>query len=246
VNSFLEHVTAVVLAGGLGTRIKSLYPDLPKPMIPVNGKPFVEWVLRYLFKQGVRRAIISSGYRAEVIEKYAAGQPVAGMQVDCVAEPEPLGTAGGFLHAASSVPKSPAGWLVLNGDSLLLADLGVPAQIMNEPTVQAVVTGIEVPDTSRYGKLRFDSNGQLLQFAEKEPGKGVVNAGVYFFKNTALLMFPAQRCLSFEKDVFPALLRKEACIKVYLASGAFLDIGTPESLAQADSFIRQNLTHFQT
>ena len=265
-------ITAVVLVGGLGTRIQSLYPNIPKPMIPVLGKPFVEWVLRYLRAQGIQRAILSSGYRAEVVEEHFAAQPVEGMEVNCIAEPEPLGTAGGFLNAVTALPRPVRRgegrgegvlWLVLNGDSLVFADLGPAIELLKNPEVEAVVVGIEVPDTARYGKLRFNCSGQLLHFGEKEPGKGVINAGIYLFKDSVLAKFPSSAAtatarpgrlalpspepvmqLSFEKDVFPALLNRQTNIQVCVISGPFLDIGTPASVAQADAFIKENLNAF--
>jgi D-glycero-alpha-D-manno-heptose 1-phosphate guanylyltransferase len=242
-----SELVAVVLVGGLGTRIQSLFPNIPKPMIPVLGKPFVEWVLRFLRSQSVQRAILSSGYRAEVVEKHFSGQPIDGMSVQCVAEPKPLGTAGGFLHAALEGKRvcTPKYWLVLNGDSLVFADLKPAMELIKKPEVEAVVVGIEVPDTARYGKLRFDCSGQLLHFAEKEPGKGVINAGIYLFKDEVLEKFPSTKDqLSFEKDVFPALLNKQTNIQVCVVSGPFLDIGTPESVTHADAFIKENLNAF--
>ena len=93
-----EQITAVVLAGGFGTRIKHLLGDLPKPMASVNGKPFVEWVVRYLAAQGIRNVILSTGHLAETVEKHFASQPVKNVCVTCVPETTPLGTAGGFLN----------------------------------------------------------------------------------------------------------------------------------------------------
>jgi D-glycero-alpha-D-manno-heptose 1-phosphate guanylyltransferase len=254
-----NQLTAVVLVGGLGTRIQSLYPNIPKPMIPVLGKPFVEWVLRYLRSQFIHRAILSSGYRAEVVGKHFAKQRIDGMEIRCVSEPKPLGTAGGFLNAvavSNQIGLRPAEerlagqpiWLVLNGDSLVFADMAPAIELIQKPDVEAVVVGIEVPDTSRYGKLRFDCTGQLLHFGEKEPGKGVINAGIYFFKESVLAQFPSARegQLSFEKDVFPALLNKQTNIQVCVVSGPFLDIGTPESVTKADAFIKANLNAFSS
>jgi D-glycero-alpha-D-manno-heptose 1-phosphate guanylyltransferase len=245
-----DQLTAVVLVGGLGTRIQSLYPNIPKPMIPVMGRPFVEWVVRYLRSQFIHRVILSSGYRAEVVEGYFAAKPVDGVDVECVIEPKPLGTAGGFLHAVAAGKAKSEGesklWLVLNGDSLVFADLKPALELIAEPEVEAVVVGIEMPDTSRYGTLRFDCTGQLLHFGEKEPGYGVINAGIYLFKDEALQKFPSAKnnSLSFERDVFPVLLNKQTKIQVCVVSGPFLDIGTPESVTQADAFIKGNLNAF--
>ena len=122
-----ETTTAVVLAGGFGKRIQHLLPDLPKPMAPVNGRPFLEWVVRYLAAQKIRRVILSTGHRAEIVAKHFRSQPVKNVHVSCVPETQPLGTAGGFLNAIrgaadGSRPQGPA-WLVLNGDSLAPASL---------------------------------------------------------------------------------------------------------------------------
>src|SRR5688500_14525934 len=110
----LEQVTAVVLAGGFGTRIRHVLPDVPKPMAPVAGRPFVEWVVRFLGAQGVRRVVLSTGYLAEKIGAHFASGRVGPVAVSCVAETSPLGTAGGFLNAAAVGRGEAKGWLVLN------------------------------------------------------------------------------------------------------------------------------------
>jgi D-glycero-alpha-D-manno-heptose 1-phosphate guanylyltransferase len=240
----LNRVTAVVLAGGLGTRIKALYPNLPKPMIPICGKPFLEWVIRYLRKQGLERAIISSGYKAEIISHHFSHQPVAGIHVQCVNETTPQGTAGGFLEAATRAQITPDAWLVLNGDSLVFADLKTAASPLADKAVEGVVVGVAVPDTSRYGKIIFDAFGRLLRFEEKMPGQGAINAGIYFLQNSLIQTFPANRPLSFEKDVFPQLLGRAANIKVDVAQAPFLDIGTPDSVVLGEEFVQKNKDHF--
>ena len=94
------HITALILAGGFGTRVKDLLNGLPKPMAPVNGKPFIEWIVRWLKAQSIRDVIISTGYRAEVLAEYFKALPVPEMNVQCVTEPEPMGTGGGLAFAA--------------------------------------------------------------------------------------------------------------------------------------------------
>ena len=94
-----SQITAVVLAGGFGKRIRHLLPVIPKPMAPVNGRPFLEWVVRYLAAQKIRRVILSTGHLAEIVAKHFQSQPVKNVRVTCVPEAEPLGTAGGFLNA---------------------------------------------------------------------------------------------------------------------------------------------------
>lgn len=238
--STLANTVAVILAGGLGTRIRHLHPDVPKPMIPVAGRPFLEWVLHFLRRQGIGTAVISSGHLAEVVERHFAAHPVPGLTVQCVAEPTPLGTGGGLLHAVATSGLKPESWLVLNGDSMVFADLPLAAKPLATPAVQGVVVGVAMDDASRYGTLRFDAEGRLQSFEEKRPGAGVINAGIYFFKAPVVARFPAARPLSFEKDVFPRLLADGIRLDVSATTAPFLDIGTPESLAQAGEFIRAN------
>ena len=240
----LEQISAVVLAGGLGTRVKSLYPDLPKPMISVSGRPFVEWVLRYLSQQGIGRALLSCGYKAEAFANHFKGQAVPGLVIRCLNEQSPQGTAGGFLEAVAQSQESPEAWLVVNGDSLVLANLKAATQFLSDPVVKGGLVGAEVTDTSRYGRIIFDETGRLLRFEEKRPGHGVINAGMYVFKPELLAQFPRQRPVSFETEVFPSLLSRQVHLQVSVTNAPFLDIGTPESLALAEDFIRQNAKHF--
>ena len=117
------NITALILAGGFGTRVKDLLGDLPKPMEPVNGKPFVEWIVRWLKAQGVRDVVISTGYGSEFVVNHFSAQPVPEMNVQCVAELQPMGTGGGLAYASAQCGASPEAWLVLNGDSLIFADV---------------------------------------------------------------------------------------------------------------------------
>jgi NDP-sugar pyrophosphorylase family protein len=239
-----EQITAVILAGGFGTRIKHLLGDLPKPMAPVNGKPFIEWVVRYLAAQGIRNVILSTGHLAETVDKHFALQPVKNVRVTCVPETTPLGTAGGFLHAARAAEKNPQAWMVLNGDSLVAAPLGKFFAALDQPENEGAILGVPMADASRFGTLSQNASGDLTGFNEKKPGAGNINAGVYLFRDATLKKFPARTPLSFEVDVFPALIRGGARLKTILSAAPFLDIGTPESLPQAEGFIQNNRTQF--
>lgn len=237
-------VVAVVLAGGFGTRIKHLLGDLPKPMAPVNGRPFVEWVVRYLAAQGIREVILSTGHLAEKMESHFATQPVRSVHVTCVPENTPLGTAGGFLHAAGRARTNPAAWLVLNGDSLAVTPLNELFQSLSESRTEGAILGVPMADAARFGTISQNAGGELTGFNEKKPGAGVINAGVYLFRDATLKKFPTKSPLSFEIDVFPGLIRGGARLMTVVSNGAFLDIGTPESLPEAEAFIRENLAQF--
>jgi D-glycero-alpha-D-manno-heptose 1-phosphate guanylyltransferase len=234
-----EQITAVVLAGGFGKRIRHLLPDLPKPMAPVNGRPFLEWVVRYLAAQKIRRVILSTGHLAETIEKHFQPQPVKNVRVSCVPETKPLGTAGGFLNAIHGADEKPAAWLVLNGDSLAPTPLEPMFASLDEPKVEGAILGVKVAEASRFGTISQNARGELAGFSEKKPGAGVINAGVYLFRPSAIERFPGGTPLSFETDVFPALIAGEVRLKVCVTDAPFLDIGTPESLYHAGRFVGQ-------
>lgn len=241
----LNQVGAVILAGGFGTRLRSVLTDIPKPMAPVLGKPFVEWIVRFLASEGVRTIRISTGHLAEKIDEHFKKQPVGEVSVECIVEQEPLGTAGGFLNAVSAPGESPEAWLVLNGDSLAFGSLKAMVSLLDRPEVLGALAGVRMNDASRYGTIVQDSKGALECFEEKHPGAGMINAGIYLFRSSLLGKFPKQRPLSFETDVFPDLLGANVCLRVFESAGPFLDIGTPESLAAAEGFVQENRHQFE-
>jgi NDP-sugar pyrophosphorylase family protein len=237
-----SRIISVVLAGGQGQRIRHLLPDLPKPMAQVHGRPFIEWIVRFLTLQGIHKFIISLGYKAEVIASHFESLALPGIEVSCVAELQPQGTAGGFLQAIAHVP-APDGWLVCNGDSLVLTSL-LPLFDALEGDCTGALLGVRVPDASNYGTLDCDAHGTVQRFAEKRPGQGLVNAGVYLLKGELVSAFSTERPLSFETDVFPRLLSTGVVLRAVPVTAAFLDIGTPETLGKADQFIANNLSCF--
>jgi NDP-sugar pyrophosphorylase family protein len=241
----LSQVEAVVLAGGFGTRVAHLLVGVPKPMVPVAGRPFLEWVVRYLAQQGIPKVILSTGHLADVVQTHFQPQPVSGVLTRCIAETQPLGTAGGFLNAARVAGDSPEAWLVLNGDSLVFADLAKVAGELSNPAVAGVLIGCAVADASRYGTLAIGPAGELRGFTEKRPGRGVINAGIYLLRASLVCELAGPPPLSFEQDVFPQLIQRGVSLKVLEVDAPFLDIGTPESLRQAQSFVEQNRAQFR-
>ncbi len=237
----LGDITAVILAGGFGTRVKHLLPGIPKPMAPVAGKPFLEWVVRYLAQQRIQRVVLSVGYLADVIEHHFLPQPVPGVHITCVRETEALGTAGGFLNAIAHTPGQPPAWLVLNGDSLVCTQFQALVDCLRDNRVDGAIVGVAVDDRSRYGGLAQDEHSNLIGFTEKSPGAGLINAGIYLLRHTLLTEFPSALPSSFEYDVFPAWIARSIPLRVQPVTAPFLDIGTPESLPQADLFIRNHI-----
>lgn len=231
-------ITAVVLAGGRGTRIADLYPDIPKPLVPVCGEPFLHWVTHWLVQQGITDIVYSTGYRAEQIAAWAAGaQGNWNARLRCVTEAEPLGTGGGVMQCLGIC----AGHvLVVNGDSLTPVSLA--PLVARAADVDGALLGVKVDDAARFGSLTLDETGRLLKFAEKRPGAGIVNAGIYLLSRAALEPFERGQRLSLEEDVFPTLIAQGKHLACEMAENAtFLDIGTPQSVKQADDFVRRNM-----
>jgi len=238
----LANITALLLAGGQGTRVSHLLGDVPKPMAPVAGRPFIEWIIRHLAAQGICRALLSTGHRAQAFADHFDPQPIPGVTLQCIPESEPLGTAGGLLHAAHQTDHTPEAWLVLNGDSLAFLNLTIFTQALNDS--DAVLAAREVSDTTRYGSLKIDANNRLQAFREKQPGTGIINAGIYLLRPYLLEKLPQKSPLSLETEAFPHWLQTDQKIKVSLLNTPFLDIGTPETLPQAETFITENQAQF--
>ena len=232
---------AVILAGGYGVRLRGVLPDRPKPMAIVAGRPFLEWVMLHLATQGIRRFILSTGYLGEVVESHFS-RGLGVLDISCVREPTPLDTAGGFLNCVAAADARPAWWMVCNGDSLTAADLDALLSFTTAKTdVAGAILGVEVADTGRYGRLTVSASGMLEGFAEKRSGRGIINTGVYVFRDEFVRALGRVRPLSFEREVFPAAVEDGTRLHVTVTHGAFLDIGTPASLAKAGDFVETSL-----
>lgn len=228
----------IILAGGQGTRIRSLYPDLPKPLIPVNGRPFIEWIIFYLKLQGFLDFTISLGHLAGIAESYFRQRPQDGLSIKTVREEAPLGTAGAvrFVYQQCSGGES---LVVVNGDSLAMVDFERAWSLFDRAEVDGVIFGLPTSDAARFGTLALNADNSLKSFREKSSGTGIVNAGIYLFKKRILELFPEHVPLSLEENVFPALLMAGARFEVCVCDVQLLDIGTPESLSQAENFIKK-------
>jgi D-glycero-alpha-D-manno-heptose 1-phosphate guanylyltransferase len=236
--------SAVILAGGLGTRIRHLLPDLPKPLAPVAGRPFLEWVVRFLYAQGVTRIVIATGYLGDRIDEFAKTLILPGLELSCVREPAPLGTAGALVHSLASLWTGAVNVLVCNGDSLALAVLQPLLEALTEPGTAASLLAVQVADAAHYGTVTADDAGMLQEFYEKRPGAGLANAGVYMLNAATVGQFPDKVPLSFEYDVFPSLLEQGLKLKVVACDCPFLDIGSGSTLAQAETFVKANMEWF--
>jgi NDP-sugar pyrophosphorylase family protein len=177
---------------------------------------------------------------APVAERAIAGWNWPDVEVISVREEAPLGTGGAVRFAASAAAPHADPLVVLNGDSFLAAALGGVWRLLEDPETDGVVIGVEARDTARFGRLRMDGDSFLKAFEEKQPGAGWINAGIYILRRRLLSLFPRHSPLSMEYDVFPALLTHGCRLKVFRTAGDFIDIGTPEALAGAESFMRRH------
>lgn len=233
-----DELTALILAGGKGTRLQGMFPDTPKPMIPVAGKPFLYWLTRLIASHGPKHFVYSTGHLSQQVELWAQDDSMPDLQRECVREEEPLGTAGGLFNCLDRCGE----WtLVANGDGLVTRGLDELLSLKSSGADGGLL-GVEVDDTARYGSLQVAPDGRLTGFREKEPGRGLINGGVYLFRTEMLRRFKRPGALSIETDLFPELLAAGARLQVVAADQApFIDIGTPETIVQAESFVRQHL-----
>ena len=233
-------VTPVLLAGGLGTRLRSVMDELPKVLAPVNGRPVLSYLLDQLAEAGFSEAILCTGYRGRDV-RGAFGADHAGMQLVYSPESEPLGTAGALRHALPRISTSVI--LAMNGDSFINVDLRDFLRWFSDSGADAALVLKKVADTSRYGSVTVGSNDEVQCFQEKraDGGEAWVNAGVYALKSRVVAGIPPGLQVSLERDLLPGLAG--AGLRGYKCAGEFIDIGTPDSYARADAFFA-NLSRF--
>lgn len=220
---------AIILAGGLGTRLRGVVDDAPKPLAPVAGRPFLAWLLDRLAEQGMRRAILATGYRGDQIA-HALGTQWRGMQLDYSREHEPLGTGGAIALAAGRLQGDAC--FVLNGDTWLTLDYTAFDTCVLHAEARLGVALVRVADVSRYGAARVEQ-GCIAGFIEKGGrGPGFINAGVYRLDRTLLSTFPDVTCFSFEDDVLAPAVGRE-CVAAFTDTSDFIDIGIPTDYQRA-------------
>jgi D-glycero-alpha-D-manno-heptose 1-phosphate guanylyltransferase len=230
--------TAVILAGGFGTRLQKVVNDVPKPMAPINKEPFLNYQLRYLKQQGIKKVILSTGYLAHVIKDFYKNS-FEGLSVSYAHETEPLGTGGAIRFAMEQCEEEQV--VVLNGDSFFdisLKDL-FHFHLKQEANVSLALR--EVANAARYGLIELNQENRITAFREKSGLEmpGLINAGVYILsKSTYFLNTPAGQAFSIEEQFFKTHLSKLRFCGLK-QNGYFIDIGIPEDYERAqDDFKR--------
>ncbi len=233
----LEGIDVAVLAGGLGTRIRSVLGDTPKVLAPVDRRPYLAWLLDWLAAFGVRRVVLCLGHLSDRVIDWAKEHTPAGLEIAVSVETEPMGTAGALRLARSLFHSDPI--VVMNGDTFVAADLGRFVRVHRALGSEMTLLCAEVADAGRYGRVEIDPGDRIVRFSEKEPGPalaGTINAGVYALSRRSLDRLAATSARSIERDIF--MTAPPGSIGAMVTRGDFIDIGTPESLLQAGEAFR--------
>lgn len=219
---------AIVLAGGFGTRLKQIVPDLPKPMAPIVGRPFLEILLAALARKGFSRVVLSLGFMADKIVAHF-GERYEGMSLSYEVEQQPLGTGGAIRAALLRCATDHV--FVFNGDTYLDLETDELENLWQRSRRPVIVVR-EVPDTARFGRVEMN-DGQVTAFLEKGmAGAGLINAGCYVLPQRALDAFPLGQNFSIETEYLSKELGR-IFINGFVTRGRFIDIGVPEDYARA-------------
>jgi mannose-1-phosphate guanylyltransferase len=220
---------AVILAGGLGTRLRPVTETVPKPMVPVAGVPYLEHQLRLLAKQDIRDVLLLSGYLGERIEEYFGNGSSLSLRIDYSREPHPLGTAGALRHARAKLHDS---FLVIYGDSYLPIRYGEAFNTLISSGAAGLVVAYDNSreDTSVKNNIDVDDKFYVSRYRKDSPDKlSYVEAGVLALRRAVVDLVPEGRAVSLEQEIFPQLIASRSLI-AFITAQRFYDIGTPERL----------------
>lgn len=226
---------ALLIAGGLGTRLRPLTFTRPKHLLPIANRPHIVHVLDLLERSGINDVILLTSYLAEAFAGVISDAEQRGMTVAVAHETEPLGTAGALKNAQGLLDDEP--FVAVNGDVLTDADLGAMLRFHRESGAMGTILLTPVADPSAYGVVPIDDRGRVERFVEKPPPDDVptnlINAGVYVLEPTILDLVPAGQVVSIEREVFPALAA-EGRLCGMPTDAYWMDIGTPQKYLQAN------------
>ena len=222
---------ALILAGGLGTRLRPVLPDTAKPMAPVRGRPFVEYLVAHLARHGLTEIVLCIGYLGQQLRDHFGDGSRFGVAIRYSDEPQPMGT-GGALKLAEPLIGADRSFLVANGDSFFGADLRALIDDHRRRAALATMalTRVLEPDAARYGGVELDDQMAIARFVEKGAAGsagGLINAGLYLFERRVLEVIPAGIPVSLERETFPRLVGDR--FYGLPLSGFFVDIGLPAS-----------------
>lgn len=237
-------MTAVILIGGLGTRLRPLTLETPKPLLPILNRPFLEYQLRRLRLAGIRDVVFCLAYRPEAFRRKIGNGRRYGIRARYCVESTPLGTGGAVGNARRYLRGTT---LVLNGDMFFDFDLHRMAAFHRARRAVATIALTRVKDPTLYGLVETGRDGRIRRFLEKptweEVTTNTINAGVYLFEPSVLDRIPSGRAVSLERDVYPTLLKEGERLCGWVTSGYWLDIGTVEKYLQAHRDLLDGVHH---
>jgi len=219
---------ALILVGGLGTRLRKIAKDIPKVMVDLKGKPFLEYLILQFKKYNLDDIVLCAGYLKEKIESYFGNGDHLGVNIVYSEEPKPLGT-GGAIKLAENLVKSD-NFIVMNGDSFFDIDLDKLISYHFSKRALATIALAEVKDIRRFGIVKIDKDGKIESFFEKakKQNSNLINGGIYLLNKEIFKYIPKDKSISLEKEIFPKLINSNrfygACFKNY-----FIDIGIPKA-----------------
>jgi NDP-sugar pyrophosphorylase family protein len=235
----LSATDVLILAGGLGTRLRGVLTDRPKILAPVASETFLDHLLTWLSNQGARRIVLALGHQAQTVLDHLRGRHFTGLEIVPVIEPRPLGTAGAVTFARAWLRSDPV--MIMNGDTWIEADLGAFLAEHQQTSSMVSMICVRVPNPGRYGRVEIDGDLGVLSFREKDVQVSTpswINGGVYLFRPAMLeAMSTDIQSGSLEHDVLGRL--PSGSIHAFCTEGRFLDIGTPEDLAAAESLLME-------
>jgi D-glycero-alpha-D-manno-heptose 1-phosphate guanylyltransferase len=229
----LAGLTAAILVGGFGTRLRPVVADRPKVLAEVRGRPFLTYLLDQAAAAGLKSVVLCTGYMGDRVQA-VFGDTYGGLHLTYSQEVVPLGTAGALHLALPLLASDPV--LIMNGDSFCDTDLQTFWSWHCARGAEATILLHKTLDTKRYGRVRVNAAGRVLSFDEKSDngGSGWINAGIYVLSRRLLLTIPVGREVSLEREIFPAWIGQG--VYGYCGAGRFLDIGTPETYATTEQF----------
>ncbi len=239
IDASLSACPALVLAGGLGTRLREVYSDGPKCMAPVAGRPFLEYLLASLRSAGIKDVILCVGYKSDQVRRWIGNGSKWEIRVRYSVEKELRGTAGAVRLAARLVKAQR--YIVLNGDSFLEVDLGEMLKFHHSENALATLALARVPDAGRYGGVRLRRDGRISAFTEKGETKPassrsksqLINGGVYVLQRRFIESIPSGKPVSLEKESFPRMVGGK--LYGFVTRGFFIDIGVPLDYTRAQT-----------
>ncbi|MEW6376165.1 MAG: nucleotidyltransferase family protein [Thermodesulfobacteriota bacterium] len=242
-DTLLQRTDVAILCGGLGTRLRGVLDDRPKPMAEIEGRPFLDILIDHIAKYGATHFILCTGYKGNFVKRYYERKE-GKLKFIISEEKKTLGTAGAIKHAELFIGSNP--FLVLNGDSFCEVDMKDFFRFHTEKKAFLSVAVTPVEDSKDYGVIQLDRDQKITHFSEKKMagGSGLINAGVYFFSRKVLKEIPSGKKQSLEYDLIPKILNKG--VYGYKTDSPLLDIGTAERLQKARDYFKGSIRDKQS